>query len=373
MSDTRRPLSDAERLDWLRLIRSENIGPIIFHQLLARFGSAAAALAAAPELARKGGRKGGIKICPKAEAEREMAAVAAAGAELVAMIEPAYPRPLAAIPDAPPLIAVKGNRHLLAEPCIGIVGTRNASIAGTRFARKIAADLGASGLVVASGFARGIDAAAHEGALASGTVAVFAGGIDVVYPPEHEAFAQAIAESGVIIAESAAGIRPQARHFPRRNRLISGLSLGVVIIEAALKSGSLITARMALEQGREVFAVPGSPLDPRCHGANDLIRQGATLTESAGDVMRVLAPLMQRPFAEPERDLFGALPAQEADEKEVADARDQVIAKLGPTPVEVDEIIRQCLLTAPVVLTVLLELELAGRLERHPGNRVSLL
>ena len=373
MSEPQRTLSSAERLDWLRLIRSEQIGPIVFHQLIARYGSAAKALAAAPGLARRGGRARGIKIFAAAKAAAEVAALEAVGARLVASCEPDYPRALAAIPDPPPVIAVKGHGQLLSRNCVAIVGTRNASAAGLRLAQQIAAELGQREMVVVSGLARGVDSAAHRGALASGTVAVFAGGIDVVYPAENDALAEAIFEGGCAIAELPIGTQPLARHFPRRNRLISGLSLGVLVVEAAPKSGSLITARMALEQGREVMAVPGSPLDPRNRGSNDLLRQGATLVETAADVMRALEGAMRRPIAEPAVDLFRYRAREKEPEADIDSARRQVIEKLGPTPVEVDEIIRQCQLSPPVVLTVLLELELAGRLERHPGNRVSLL
>ncbi len=366
-------LNAEQRLDWLRLWRSENVGPITFGQLLARFGSARAALEAVPELARRGGRRGAIRICSAAEAEREVAATRAAGARLVALCEPDYPRPLAAIPDAPPLLAVKGHAHLFAERTIAIVGARNASAAGVRFARDISRELGQLGFVIASGLARGIDTVAHEGALESGTVAVLAGGIDVVYPAENEGLYGTIVEQGAVIAEQPVGKQPQGRHFPSRNRLISGLSLGVLVVEAALRSGSLITARMALEQNREVFAVPGSPLDPRCRGSNRLIRDGAALIETADHVIEALENLALPRLAEAEPELFPAAPAAPASEPEVAGSRDLVAGKLCPTPIGVDEILRQCRLTPAVLLTILLELELAGRLQRHPGNQISLL
>ncbi|MDP6269198.1 MAG: DNA-processing protein DprA [Alphaproteobacteria bacterium] len=366
-------LNAEQRLDWLRLWRSENVGPITFGQLLARFGSARAALEAVPELARRGGRRGAIRICSAAEAEREVAATRAAGARLVALCEPDYPRPLAAIPDAPPLLAVKGHAHLFAERTIAIVGARNASAAGVRFARDISRELGQLGFVIASGLARGIDTAAHEGALESGTVAVLAGGIDVVYPAENEGLYGTIVEQGAVIAEQPVGKQPQGRHFPSRNRLISGLSLGVLVVEAALRSGSLITARMALEQNREVFAVPGSPLDPRCRGSNRLIRDGAALIETADHVIEALENLALPRLAEAEPELFPAAPAAPASEPEAAGSRDLVAGKLCPTPIGVDEILRQCRLTPAVLLTILLELELAGRLQRHPGNQISLL
>jgi DNA processing protein len=365
-------LSEAEKLDWLRLIRSENVGPITFFRLLERFGSARAAIDALPDLARRGGAKA-VDVCVPEAAAAEMAALAATGARLVAWDEPDYPAPLAAIDDPPPLIAVLGDGRLLQRRAIAVVGARNASINGQRFARALARDLGDGGLVVVSGLARGIDAAAHEGALSTGTVAVLGGGIDVVYPKENATLYEKIREDGVLVSEVAPGTEPQARHFPRRNRLIAGVSLGVVVVEASLRSGSLITARLALEQGREVFAVPGSALDPRARGTNDLIRQGATLTETADDVFRVVNEAASIPLRE-RKDVDSTTyspPVPNADE--VARARDIIVAHLSPTPVKVDEIIRSCHFSPAVVAGVLLELELAGRLERHPGNQVSLL
>jgi DNA processing protein len=369
-----RALNPAERLDWLRLLRTENVGPITFYQLLQRFGSAAVALEALPGFARKGGRSTGIAICPRAEAEREVAALAKAGGRLVAWGEPDYPPALAVIDDAPPLISVVGDARLLQRRAIAVVGARNASANGRRFARDIAAELGRTGFLVVSGLARGIDAAAHQGALETGTLAVVAGGVDAVYPEENRALHEAIAERGVIAAELPIGTEPQARHFPRRNRIISGVSLGVLVVEAALKSGSLITARFALEQGREVFAVPGSPLDPRCRGANDLIRGGATLVEGVDDVLNALGGQL----SDPRRPVFTqprgvALTDGNDTENQADSARAKVLEGLGPSPVLVDELVRQCQLSPAVVATVLLELELAGRLERQPGNRVTLL
>jgi len=363
------PSSSAERADWLRLWRSDNVGPVTFRQLLARFGSASAALAALPDLARRGGRRD-IRVPPAAEIVRELEAHAAIGARLLTLPDPEFPAALAAAEDGPPVLSVRGRVELLARAGIGMVGARNASGNGVRFARQLAADLGAEGWVVTSGLARGIDAAAHQGALATGTVAVVAGGADVVYPPENRELTARIAAEGAVVSEMPPGLVPQARHFPRRNRLISGLSLGVVVVEAALRSGSLITARFALEQGREVFAVPGSPLDPRCRGTNDLIRQGATLVEGAADVVAVLDPARPRPLAEaPE-----ALPPPPPGGGEDTDtARAQVLRALGPAPLPVDEIARQCQVAVPAVWAVLLELDLAGRLARHPGNQVSLL
>ncbi len=368
-----RPLAGPEKLAWLRLIRSENVGTITFFRLVERFGSAGAALEALPELARRGGRAGGIKVCPKAAAEREMEALEGLGARLIGRGEAGYPPLLAHIEDAPPLIGVIGHAHLLERTAIAVVGARNASLNGRRFARRLAADLGSGGLLVVSGLARGIDCSAHEGALETGTAAVLAAGIDVVYPDEAAKVYEDIRERGVLMGEMPPGTRPLARHFPRRNRLISGLSRGVVVVEAGPRSGSLITARLALEQGREVFAVPGSPLDPRARGTNDLIRQGATLTESADDVFGVLNEMVPPPLAETEPFDFSAPSPAAPEDSEVDAARAGIAEFLGPTPVMVDEIIRNCQFSLAIVSMVLLELELAGRLERHPGNQVSLV
>ena len=373
MVQTPRDLTDAERLAWLRLIRSENVGPVTFFELMRHFGTAGDALEALPDLARRGGRRGSLRVGSRAAAEREIDTLRAIGARFVALGEPDYPRPLAAIADPPPLLSVIGHGHLLNKRGVAIVGARNASASGNRFARQIAGDLGAADYVVASGLARGIDTSAHEGAFATGTIAVVAGGVDVVYPPENEDLHARIADGGVIIAEMPPGTVPQGRHFPRRNRIIAGVSLGTVVIEAAQRSGSLITARLAGEQGRDVFAVPGSPLDPRCRGSNNLIRQGAVLTERAADVVEVLESGLGRPVADPTGPDFGAPPRTPVDAATLDAARRDVMEKLGPTPVTVDEIIRQCQVTPSVVLTVLLELELAGRLDRHPGGQVSLI
>lgn len=368
-----RDLTSTEKLDWLRLIRSENVGPITFYRLLERFGSASAALRALPEMARRGGRSKDIVICPTATVEREMEALAKLGGIFIARSEPAYPPLLAHIDDAPPLISVLGNARLLQNKAIGIVGARNASYNGIRFTRKLAGDLGSRGLLVVSGLARGIDAGAHEGSLATGTAAVVAGGVDVIYPHENADLYARIAERGVLVSECAPGETPTTRHFPRRNRLISGISYGVVVIEAARRSGSLITAGTALEQNREVFAVPGSPMDPRVGGANDLIRQGAVLTESAEDVLRVLDDLFHSPLAERKAPVFEAPPPFVPGDGELNSARLRIEQSLGPDPVTVDEIIRNCQMSTAVVSMVLLELELAGRLERHVGNQVSLV
>ena len=372
MNFSARALSDAERCDWLRLLRSQNVGPATFFNLMRHFGSAAVALEAVPGMSVRGGRSRAIRVASRAVAESEIEALEAVGGRLIGWGEPDYPRPLAAIADPPPLIQVCGNVHLLCQQCLAIVGARNASAAGRRFARDIAAEIGRAGFVIVSGMARGIDTAAHEGGLETGTIAMLAGGVDVIYPEENTALYGEIRARGACLSEHPPGTRPTARHFPPRNRLISGLSLGVLVVEAAPRSGSLITARMALEQGREVFAVPGSPLDPRYRGTNGLIRQGAVLTESASDILDALAGMTSPPLAEPEAEDFGDAIAQFPGQDELARARGAVREMLGPVPVTVDELLRECQMSAPVVLTILLELELAGRLERHPGNRVSL-
>lgn len=373
MDDMIRELSAKDRLDWIRLIRSENVGPRTFRKLLERFGTAGKALEALPDLARRGGRAKPIVICPKSVAEAEMEAAHRLGAHPLAWGEAAYPHWLAAIDDAPPILYARGNPSLLAKPAIAMVGARNASVNGRNLARRLAMDLGRAGLVVVSGLARGIDTAAHEGALGTGTVAVLAGGVDVIYPPENAGLYDQVVSMGVAVSEMPPGTQPQASHFPRRNRIISGLSQGVVVVEASLKSGSLITARMAGEQGRDVFAVPGSPQDPRSHGPNDLIRHGAVLTEGVDDILQVLNALSRQPLADGEKRGWSAAAAASVDEKDLVRARAVIMESLGVAPVTVDLLIRECQLSASQVSLVLLELELAGRLERLSGNQVSLL
>ena len=362
-----RALAAAERRDWLRLSRTENVGPVAFEQLLARYGSAARALEALPELSRRGGRIKPLSIPTEAAVDRELGAGEALGARLLAACEPDYPRLLAATDPPPPLLWIRGHARLLNQPAVAIVGARIASAAGQRFARELAADLGRSGHVVVSGLARGIDGAAHEGSLPTGTVAVLAGGVDEVYPPEHgELYARIVAQ-GCVVSEREIGQRAQARDFPRRNRIISGLSLGVVVVEAELRSGSLITARLAGEQGREVFAVPGSPLDPRARGTNDLIRQGATLCEGAEDVLRGLEkPLIAR---EDDRSRYSG--RADLDDEDVERVRERVAALLSPTPTPRDEIARLSSAPAPVVFAALVELSLAGRAVLLPGGMVA--
>jgi len=364
----RKTLTDAERVDRLRLIRSDNVGPRTFRSLLDHCGSAREALARLPDLARRGGASRTLRICSEQDARGELAACKQLGISLLAPEESGYPARLASIDDAPPLLGVRGAVETLMRPMIAIVGSRNASAAGLKFASALARQLGEAGFVVISGLARGIDQAAHRATVASGTVAVLAGGHDRIYPPEHEDLLGAILDTkGAAISEMPLGHEPRARDFPRRNRLISGAALGVVVVEAAQRSGSLITARMAAEQGREVFAVPGSPLDPRAAGTNDLLKQGATLVTEASDVIQAVAPIMERPVM---------LPLREDDEPLEGDPnagdRAQIIGLLGPTPVSIDDLIRMSGAPPSMVRTILLELELAGRLERHGGGLVSL-
>jgi DNA processing protein len=356
-------LSDEARRAWLRLARTENVGPVTFDQLIVRYGTSAKALAALPDLARRGGRR--IRLATEAEADAELAAGEALGARLICACEDDFPQALAALDPPPPLIWVRGRAELLDRPCVAIVGARVASAAGQRFARGLASDLGQAGQVIVSGLARGIDAAAHEGGLPTGTAAVLGGGVDDVYPSEHASLYARIAEQGCIVSESEPGRAAVARDFPRRNRIIAGLSRAVVVVEAEFRSGSLITARLAAEQGREVLAVPGSPLDPRAKGTNDLIRQGAAICESAEDVLRALDGLSG--FREPERTPYVA--AFRGGEPDAA-LREAVAALLSPTPVSRDELVRATGAPAPLVFAALVELALAGRCELLPGGLV---
>ena len=398
------PIEDAEKLAWLRLIRSENVGPRTFKALLDRYGTAEAALRALPALVRKASSRA-IKICSLADAEAEWTRAAKLNIRFVALPEPAYPMALRSIDAPPPLLAVAGRLEALARPIVGIVGSRNASASGLVFTDRLARGLASAGYVVASGLARGIDVKAHLASIETGTIAVLAGGHDHIYPSEHEGLARRICEAGALITEMPIGWEPRARDFPRRNRIVAGLGLGVVVVEASRRSGSLITARFANEQGREVFAVPGSPLDPRAEGTNDLIRQGATLCTSADDVVAALAPIRDgapeslgeaprfepeveplwdeldlfsdpRPeahvlprrapqtFAEPAAALYAASPE--------SDTRRQVLDLLGPTPVPVDEVIRMSGLAPRIVMAALTELELDGEALRLDGSRVAL-
>lgn len=355
----------SDGLDRLRLIRTPGVGPVTYRHLLRRFGSARAAIDALPDLARRGGGRSALPADPRVIA-REIEAVAALGARHLFLDDPAYPPLLAQLDDAPAVLTIRGALPPAGRRTVAIVGARNASAAACRFARGIAHDLAAEGVTIVSGLARGIDTAAHVGAGAA-TVAVIAGGIDVAYPPENAALQARIAEEALLVAEMPPGTEPRARHFPYRNRIIAGLAHGTLVVEAVPKSGSLITARLANEAGREVMAVPGSPLDPRAQGCNHLIREGATLVQSAADVLEQIQPFDDRLVRSP-TNRYVAQPPEDADDA----ARRGVAALLGPVPVAIDEVIRQSGIASPVVQMVLLELELAGRLERHAGGRVSL-
>lgn len=361
------PLSDEERLNWLILSRSENVGPTTFKSLINRFHTAGDALRALPDLTRKGGLSRAPRIFSKDLAERAMANAARIGARLLCSIEPEYPALLREADPCPPVLWTKGSAALAGKSCVGMVGARNASALARKFTRQLAREIGLEHHVIVSGLARGIDTAAHEAALDTGTIAVVAGGLDVIYPPENAALHAAIAARGLIVSEQLPGTEPKAEFFPRRNRIISGLSRALIVVEAALRSGSLITARLAAEQGREVFAVPGSPLDPRCEGTNRLIRDGATLLMSARDVLEVLGNAVQRhmDFSEPDPP---PLPLREAGS---ADMR-QLFELLSPNPIDLDDLVRESGLDASILSALLLELSLAGRITRHPDGAVSL-
>ena len=382
-------LDDVQRLACLRLIRSENVGPVTFRDLINHFGGATAALAALPELSRRAGGRRPIRICPSDQAEAELEAAARIGAHPVFTIEPSYPVALAHVDVPPPMLYVKGQVQHLSQPMVAIVGARNASAAGLKLTRLFASRLGEAGFVVASGLARGIDGVAHEAALATGTVAVLAGGIDFIYPPEHASLYARIGAEGCLISEQPPGFQPRGQDFPRRNRIISGISLAVVVMEAVRRSGTLITARMALEQGREVMAVPGHPLDPRAEGTNGLIKAGATLVASPEDIIEALTPLLaaqadNRPFVGGAREAASAPlappPSIEREREQTpsvevrhdAGAQDRVVSALGPAPVDVDEIVRATNLTVQEVKAVLLELALSGRVQHHGRQLVSL-
>ncbi len=353
--------NDLQKRDALRLIRTENLGPVTYHKLIEIYKDPSEALRFVPELAKRGGTKRNLKIMSASAADKEIDAVKKIGGKMIIIKEPDYPLNLAAISDAPPVLTMLGNLHLLKDTRIAIIGARNASLNGKKMAEKLSDGLNAKGFKIVSGMARGIDTQAHKHSLTHGTIAVMAGGIDVIYPPENTALYEQIKHEGVLISENALGIKPVAHHFPRRNRIISGLSLGVIVVEAALRSGSLITARFAGEQGREIFAVPGSPLDPRCRGANNLIRQGAVLVEGVDDVLEVIRPLSERieetlapPPTEPVRAHI------ETTDK----MRQHIIGLLSTTPTSIDELITHTQYPASVVHMVLIELELAGRLVR---------
>ena len=372
----RTKLSEEQRLDWLRLIRSDNIGPRTFHDLVKYYGGVRAALAALPGLARRGGSARPLRIFSREQAEAELKVARAAGVEFFTLGEPEYPSRLQMIDDPPPVIAVRGKPEALARPLVAIVGSRNASAAGVKFAERMAGDLGDAGFVVVSGLARGIDAAAHRASLATGTIAVLAGGHDRIYPAEHIGLLEKLLVEGAAVSEMPFAWEPRAHDFPRRNRIISGLSVGVIVVEAARRSGSLITARLAGEQGREVFAVPGSPLDPRNEGTNGLLKQGAIPVTEAADVIAAIEPILGRspnlPSAqEPQQEMPGLIGSPEPEPG--ADERVRITTLLGPTPVSIDDLVRLSRASPTTVRTVLLELDIAGRLERHGAGLVSLL
>lgn len=366
------PLTERQRLAWLRLIRSDNVGPITFRHLINHFGSAETAVEMLPDLSVRGGATRRIRVASLEEAEREMEIANRSGARFVGVGEPDYPAVLRTIDDAPPLLAVKGNADITRSPGVGIVGARNASIVGCKFASQLAQALGTAGYTIVSGLARGVDAASHQASLESGTIAAMAGGLDCPYPAENLALYDRItAGAGLAISEMPFGWEPRARDFPRRNRLIAGASLGLVVVEAARRSGSLITARRAAEFGRLVFAVPGSPLDPRSSGCNALLKDGAIVTTEASDVIEALAPLSRldgppvSTVSEPGSHEPISAPPDESD-------RHRILSSLSPTPVEIDDIVRHTGLAPSAVYLVLLELDLAGRLHRHQGGMVSL-
>lgn len=372
-------LGEEERVACLRLIRSSNVGPVTFRELINTFGGAAAALDALPELSRRGGART-LKLCPKSRAQDELEAARRLGSEPLFTLEPGYPKALAAVEVPPPMIYAKGNIALLQQPALAIIGSRLASAAGIKLAKQFAVELGRAGLAIVSGLARGVDGAAHDAGLATGTIAVLAGGVDNIYPPEHESLYSRIAEQGCLISEQPPGFKPRASDFPRRNRIISGLSLGVLVIEAARRSGTLLTARLAGEQGREVFAVPGHPLDPRAEGTNLLLKTGAILVTEAKDILETLEPmagLNKQAF----REILQPAQSRSAYEHSVGASgppsvsdqeRSAVFAALGPHPIDMDEVARATALSAREVRAIIMELDLAGRIERHGAQLVSL-
>lgn len=386
------PTTEDDELIWLRLIRSRKVGPVTFWRLLSEYGSAAAALEALPEVARAAGVTD-YTACPEGVVRAELAAARKAGARLICKGHPAYPARLAELADAPPVLWAMGNMALAARPMVALVGARNASSLGLRMARRLAEGLTRAGYTVVSGLARGIDAAAHEAALEGGTIAVQAGGVDVIYPQENARLAAEIVQRGLRLSEQPMGLEPQARHFPQRNRIVSGLSDAVIVVEAALRSGSLITAREALDQGREVLAVPGHPVDARAGGCNALIRDGATLIRSAEDVIEALATrsitpapalhepapaeIAAHPRPRPPRPADPAraqkAPGQTRSLAETAALHRQILDRLGPSPLAEDQLIRDLAIPAQSVASELLTLELEGRITRAPGGLLARL
>lgn len=368
-------LNDAEKIAWLRLIRTDGIGAITFRRLIETFGSAGKAIEALPEMGKRGGGKKSYKPASAAEAEKELSILRKNGGDIICMNDLLYPPLLAACEDAPPVLSYLGNPELMTRPCIAIVGARNASLNGRKFVEKLAKDLGDRGQIIVSGLARGVDTAAHNGSLSTGTIAVVAGGIDVVYPEENMALYQSIREKGLVLAESPLGQKPFAQSFPRRNRIVSGLSRAVIVGEANMRSGSLITARLAGEQGRELMAIPGSPLDPRSAGPNHLIREGAMLITSADDVLETLLDFsgnaMREPINNNDEFVFDAI--EELPDMPDEELQNFILEQLSHTPTPLDELVRSCHVNMSSLQLALLELELAGRIKRSAGGGISLV
>jgi len=376
MYDRLRNVDDQERINWIRLIRSENVGPVSFHNLLEVHGNVENALDALPSMSLRGGRTKPVKVASVSQCEKELDVTRQMGGTIITACEPEFPILLKQLRDFPPIITVYGNDQILNHHSVAIVGSRNASANGCRFSEKLAHDIGQHHLMVISGLARGVDTAAHRGALKSGTIAVMAGGLNHIYPPENKELFRSIGENGAVITEMPYDAVPKAQNFPRRNRIISGMSLGVVVVEANFRSGSLITSRMALEQSREVFAVPGFPLDPRSVGTNDLIKQGAHLVSSASDVVDVIKPLCHSPqnyLNDSANQDYHVPKVKPLSEKKLNEVRSLVVAKIGASPTAVNDIVSQTGLAPNIILTILLEMELAGKLDRHPGNKVSVV
>lgn len=364
-------LADSQRVAWLRLIRSENVGPSTFLELIKRYGTATRALDALPELAARGrGRQ--IRIASQEDAERELHHLHQIKARVICLGEPDYPPALRAADAPPPVLTVMGNSQILLRNSVAVVGSRNASLSGKKLTRQFATALADAGYVITSGMARGIDTQAHLAALKQGTIAVFAGGIDRIYPPENQQLAQDIVSTGgTLLTEMPPGWQPRAQDFPRRNRIVAGIALGLLVVEAARRSGSLISARLANEMGRQVFAIPGSPLDPRSEGANALIKQGAQLVTSADDILTALEPVARSPIQSP-YSLDEGKRGDFADPPDDSE-RQRFIEALSHSPTDIDELIRYTGLNSGTIQMIILELELAGRLERHRGNRISLI
>jgi DNA processing protein len=363
------PLSLDEKIARIRLYRAQNVGPITYRNLMTRYQTALKALDALPDLAARGGFKGNFKLPPETTILKELEAHDKIGAQLIVEGEEDFPPAFQELSDAPPVLSLRGNTELLRKKTIGIVGARNCSLNGRKIALQLAQDLGKS-YVIASGLARGIDSQAHQGALETGTIAVIAGGIDQIYPSENEVLFHKITEHGLILSDAVIGTEPHYTLFPKRNRLIAALSCAVIVIEAAEQSGSLITARYAVEQNREVFVVPGSPLDPRYHGSNRLIRTGATLITEAQDVLDAL----ENPYHQALQDaavLKSKAPLEIATTSDMQELAEKIMEYLSPSPISLDELLRACSYSSAVVLSALLELELAGKVTRHPGNMIS--